>query len=554
MNGMRRAVGVAAWAGLAWITLLWRLGSFGLVGPDEPRYAAIAAGMLRHKDWITPRLWGSAWFEKPVLFYWLAGLSQALTQVGAAAARRPNAILAVILCAAMALFLRREHSARAGWLAGFMGLSSAFVIGFGRAATTDMTLTAPLTLALLAGYAWWQRRRPATLAWAAVALAVAALAKGPVAVALAGLILIPFAATQRRLRELPRLLQPLPLALFFLVAAPWYVALELRQPEFFRVFFLQHNLERFATNKFEHPQAWWFYLPVLLLAVFPWTGWLLLPLRSVAGRLRRRGWGGFWDGRDAGLKFYLGIWVLAPVLFFTLSRSKLPGYILPAIPAAIMLMAVRAAEAWPRLSRIAVGISAVLAGLIPAAVRLAPWALLPRAQRPLLGPLLRDPGVELLAGLTIFFLLLLALRRRTLAATAATCALVAAAVLALTQPPLSTAIDLAYSGRPLARSLAAQCQAGLPLRCGNVPIYMWHLNRSLQYGMQFGLEAALPEWPEWPETGLLPAQAIVITERSAAASFAAQYGMKLQIARMSRFLPSPEARPPWVVLRVGVQR
>lgn len=554
MNGMRRAVGVAAWAGLAWITLLWRLGSFGLVGPDEPRYAAIAAGMLRHKDWITPRLWGSAWFEKPVLFYWLAGLSQALTQVGAAAARRPNAILAVILCAAMALFLRREHSARAGWLAGFMGLSSAFVIGFGRAATTDMTLTVPLTLALLAGYAWWQRRRPATLAWAAVALAVAALAKGPVAVALAGLILIPFAATQRRLRELLLLLKPLPLALFFLVAAPWYVALELRQPEFFRVFFLQHNLERFATNKFEHPQAWWFYLPVLLLAVFPWTGWLSLPLRSVAGRLRRRGWGGFWDGRDAGLKFYLGIWVLAPVLFFTLSRSKLPGYILPAIPAAIMLMAVRAAEAWPRLSRIAVGISAVLAGLIPAAVRLAPWALLPRAQRPLLGPLLRDPGVELLAGLTIFFLLLLALRRRTLAATAATCALVAVAVLALTQPPLSTAIDLAYSGRPLARSLAAQCQAGLPLRCGNVPIYMWHLNRSLQYGMQFGLEAALPEWPEWPETGLLPAQAIVITERSAAASFAAQYGMTMQVARMSRFLPSPEARPPWVVLRVGVQR
>ncbi|MGH9518792.1 MAG: glycosyltransferase family 39 protein, partial [Terriglobales bacterium] len=308
---MKRVVGVAAWAALAWLALLWRLGSFGLAGPDEPRYAAIAAGMLRHKDWITPRLWGSPWFEKPVLYYWLAGLSQGVTHVGAAAARRPNAILAVILCAAMALFLRREHSARAGWLAGFMGLSSAFVIGLGRAATTDMTLTVPLTLALLAGYMWWQRRGAVTLAWAAVALAFAVLAKGPVAVALAALILIPFAATQRRLRDVWQLARPLPLALFFIIAAPWYIALELRQPEFFRVFFLQHNLERFATNKFEHPQAWWFYLPVLLLAVFPWTGWLLLPLQSAARRLRHRGWGGFRDGRDAALKFYLGLWVLA---------------------------------------------------------------------------------------------------------------------------------------------------------------------------------------------------------------------------------------------------
>lgn len=547
MKRLRRGTEVAAWAVLAWITLLWRLGSFGLSGPDEPRYAAIAAGMLRHGDWITPRLWGSPWFEKPVLYYWLAGISDRLTHVGAAAARRPNAILAVGLCAAMALFLRKEHSARAAWLAGFMGLSSAFVIGMGRAATTDMTLTVPLTLSLLAAYGWWQRRQTGVLAWAAVGLGLAVLAKGPVAIALAGMIVIVFAATQRRLRDLWNLLRPIPIALFFLVAAPWYIALELRQPEFFRIFFLQHNLERFATNRFEHPQAWWFYLPVLLLAVFPWTGWLWLPLRAAGTRLRRRGWRGFWDGRDAGLKFYLGLWVLAPVLFFTLSQSKLPGYILPAIPPAIMLMAIGAAESWPRLPGLAVGISAVLAGLIPAGVRLAPWALLPRGQRPALGPLLRDPGTELLAGVTIFLLLLLALRRRPLALTAATCALVAGAVLTLTHPPLSAEMDLAYSGRPLARSVQAQCQAGLPLHCGAVPLYEWNLNRSMLYGLQFELGSAIQEWPE---TGTLPAEAVVVTDRNAAAAFVARYGPKAKVERMSRFLPTPEAIPPWVVLRV----
>src|SRR6185437_12017526 len=144
----------AAWGALAWLMLLAGLGGFGLIGPDEPRYAAIAAAMARTQDWITPRLWGAAWFEKPVLYYWLAGLSQRLRGVSAAAARLPNAVLAIATIAALWWFLRRTHSARAGALAGFLGLTSVFIFGFGRAATTDMTLAAPLTLGLLALYLW----------------------------------------------------------------------------------------------------------------------------------------------------------------------------------------------------------------------------------------------------------------------------------------------------------------------------------------------------------------------------------------------------------------
>ncbi|MGH9393096.1 MAG: hypothetical protein ACRD1E_02925, partial [Terriglobales bacterium] len=85
---------LAAWAGLGWVMLLGGLGSFGLIGPDEPRYAAIAAAMARTHDWITPRLWGTPWFEKPVLYYWLAALADGMHGAGAAAARMPNAVLA----------------------------------------------------------------------------------------------------------------------------------------------------------------------------------------------------------------------------------------------------------------------------------------------------------------------------------------------------------------------------------------------------------------------------------------------------------------------------
>src|SRR6185312_8090065 len=96
---------VMGWSALAWVMLLHGLGSFGLVGPDEPRYAAIAAAMLHRHDWVTPWLWGAPWFEKPVLYYWLAAVTQGVFHVGAAAARLPNALLALLLSAGLGWYL-----------------------------------------------------------------------------------------------------------------------------------------------------------------------------------------------------------------------------------------------------------------------------------------------------------------------------------------------------------------------------------------------------------------------------------------------------------------
>jgi 4-amino-4-deoxy-L-arabinose transferase-like glycosyltransferase len=531
---LKKVGAIAGWCALAWVALLGGLGSFGFVGPDEPRYAAIARAMLRSHDFITPRLWGQPWFEKPVLFYWMAAASDWLrggaATASGAAARLPNAALAVALCAGLWWFLRRMHSARAGILAGFMGLTSTFVIGFGRAATTDLPLTAMLSFGLMGLYL--------DSAWAGVFLGLAALAKGPVAVVLAGIIWLAWrlngAVPQRgwTLRRIGGMA-----ALFAAVAGPWYIAVAVRNPTFVTIFFWQHNLERFATNRFEHPQAFWFYVPVMLLALFPWTGWLGLPLASVVRRWRRLGWRRAWDTSDIPLKAFLAFWVVVPVVFFSISRSKLPGYILPAVPGAIALIAVCASEAWDRFPRWPLAISAVLAGLIPAALRWAPvWQ--PRA-------MLADRPTLVLGAATVAVLMILALRRRTVALMAAMCILIGAAVGALTHRPLSGAIDLGFSGRPLAAVLGAQCEAGLPRTCGNVPLYTWQLDRGLVYGAEYYLKGELAAMPE----GAPPANAIVILPRRDLEAFVAQYGTRLRMANLSRFDDSG-GRQPWQAVRV----
>ena len=575
---------LVAWCGAAWLLLLRGLGSFGFVGPDEPRYASIAASMLHRGDWITPTLWGVPWFEKPVLYYWLAALSDGIRGVSTAASRLPNALLTLALCAAMGLFLLRLHSRRAGVLAAFMGLSTLFLFSFGRAATTDMTLTVPFALAMMALYlASGPPRaaaspsaspdtgalRPGWLASAAILLALATLAKGPVAVVLAALAWIGFAATQGSFRLFWRLITPRAISLFLLVTAPWFVLVELKNPAFFSLFFWQQNLERFATNRFEHPQPFWFYLPVLLLALLPWTGWLGLPLRAGWRRLRRLGWRRAWSGGDAPLPFYLGCWCAAPIVFFSLSHSKLPGYILPAIPAAVMLMAVAAAEAWDALPRWPLAVSAVLTALLPGVVALAPWFLLPRNLRRPLVSVLSEPAIAGLVGVTLAVLLLLLLRRRNTALVAATVILTAGAVLALTRAPLSDQLDARLSGRPLARQLIAACNGGLPEACGTTPLYVWHLKRGIRYGAQFSLHAAFTDWPladgntgsagaaAPPPSAHAPAHAILVLDRTALAEFATRFGADYHIRLQPQFALPPAGplgqapRPPWLVVDVS---
>ncbi len=314
----------------------WGLNDFGLVGADEPRYAQLAREMLARHDWITPVLGGKPWLEKPPLYYWQAIISYRIFGVSDWAARIPSAIDAMIMTIAIYLFLHRFRPGLA--LDGaLMTASTAAVIGFARAASTDMPLAAAFTFALLAWLAWYGSNERKYLALFYVFLGLATLAKGPVAPVLAGAVIATFALLTRDAKTLSRTLWIPGIVVFCLVALPWYVAVQLRNPDFFRIFIVQHNLARFGTNLYHHAQPIWYYAPVLLLALMPWT---ILVVDAIVEDAR---W--WWATRQAiasterALSAFLLLWLFLPILFFSISQSKLPGYILPAIPAGMLLLA-----------------------------------------------------------------------------------------------------------------------------------------------------------------------------------------------------------------------
>ena len=251
------------------------------------------------------------------------------------AARLPSAIL----CSLMIFFIYvwTRHFRRGMQLdAALITAASAIVIGFGRSASTDMPLTAMFTAAMLCWYGWYSNQNRGWLLGFYLFAGLGTLAKGPVAVLLAGLIIVVFAALRRDWRLILRTLWPAGILLYLAVTLPWFIAVQRANPEFFRTFFLQHNVERFSTNLYHHPQPFWFYLPVALLALVPWTVFVVAALVDAI-----RDWR-FSVQQPPGvedLRTYLTIWLLLPIAFFSLSQSKLPGYILPAIPAGTILLA-----------------------------------------------------------------------------------------------------------------------------------------------------------------------------------------------------------------------
>lgn len=332
----RRATDSLALIAFCGFLFLLGLQLIGLVGVDEPRYAQVAREMLARHDWVTPVLYGVPWLEKPPLYYWLAMLAyKGAGGVSDTAARLPVAVLSSLLIVFIYVWARRFRSGMQ-LDAALITCSAAAVIGFGRSASTDMPLTAMFTIAMLSWYGWYASQRRSWLLSFYLFIGLATLAKGPIAILLAGLVVVVFSALRRDLRLLLRTLWPIGIALYLAVVAPWFVAVQHANPQFFRVFFLQHNLERFSSNLYHHPQPFWFYVPVALLALAPWTVFIIAAVVDAV-----RGWRFSTQQPPAqeDLRTYLAIWFLIPIIFFSLSHSKLPGYILPAIPAGTILLA-----------------------------------------------------------------------------------------------------------------------------------------------------------------------------------------------------------------------
>jgi 4-amino-4-deoxy-L-arabinose transferase-like glycosyltransferase len=314
-----------------YVCLFSGLGAIGLVGPDEPRYAAIARAMAETHDWVTPRLWGTPWFEKPVLYYWAAGAAMRLFGVSEFSARLPSALAALLAVFAATWTALRSYGLGPAWYTLLMLPTSVAMIGFARAAGPDMLFAGFLTAAMAVAVEMLQTPRPGNLARVLFGffLGAAVLAKGPAAIVLAGGATLLWAAFSRQWRAAFQLLHPVVIAAFFVTALPWYILCALRNPDFLRVFLWQHNFERYLTPIFEHRQPLWFYAPIAFVGILPWVS-MLCTLPALM-----RHWRHLLDSPG----MYCGCWVAFPMLFFSFSQSKLPGYIIPAIPPLFVVLA-----------------------------------------------------------------------------------------------------------------------------------------------------------------------------------------------------------------------
>jgi 4-amino-4-deoxy-L-arabinose transferase-like glycosyltransferase len=483
----------------------------GLVGADEPRYAQVAREMLaahsqachevnakmvprslRPADLrasfhclaggtVTPILYGRPWLEKPALYYWRAMSFFKEFGISDWSARLPSSSGAFALIVLVFLHMRRFRMG--GHLdAALITASCLGVVSFARGASTDMQLAAPFCIGMLGWYAWYETGKKFWLFDLYFFGAAATLAKGPVAPFLALSIILLFAGLRREWSLLRRTIWWPGVTLYLVMVLPWYIAVQKRNPTFYRFFFIEHNLERFATNRYQHHQPFWYYLAVLLIALMPWT---VIAIRALVDsvevsiaewkvRHNPQRYLGHTRSGDAFPEF-LVLWTLFPILFFSFSGSKLPGYILPSIPPLTILTAdylnrVRR-EGLPKWL---LWSHAAICGVLVFVLVLAPQHM----QYETLVP----PRIWLFiaAAAAIFFgaMVFLIVRRWGIPQICNATLIPVLALLVFLLGFYGKELDLNYSARPLAREIQQQAP-GVPL------IAVESVKRDMDYGLAF---------------------------------------------------------------------
>ncbi|EAZ89330.1 ArnT family glycosyltransferase [Crocosphaera chwakensis] len=348
---------------ISFIAFIANLGSIGLMDKTEPMFVEAARQMVITGDWVTPYWNGETRFDKPPLTYWLVGLSFQLFGMNEWGARIPSALaaIAVVILGFYTLknfgFSRAKETTKtptklwfSAWIgAGIIALNP-FWIAWGRTGVSDMFLSSGIGLALLSfflGYGYSETSSKSYLGlsisrwwyigyWVFMALGV--LAKGPVALILPGLTVIVFLLYVGRfievVKETPWVLG---ITSFLIISVPWFILVTLEHgQEYISTFFGLHNVQRFTSVVSRHPGAWYYYLPVIMVGLLPWS--IYLPL--AIAKLR------FWERRkwiNSARSTHLGIfclsWFLVVLIFFSSSVTKLAGYVLPLIPAAAIIIA-----------------------------------------------------------------------------------------------------------------------------------------------------------------------------------------------------------------------
>src|SRR5258708_4172714 len=246
---------------LAGVALGWNLSGYRLFDPDEGRNAEVAREMAESRDYLVPHLDGLPYLDKPIVYFAAAAGLMELFGPSESAARLPAYIATLATVALLVWFARRRWGPDAGWLAGLSYATMVLPLAYARTAIFDSTLTLCTTASIL----WLFEEQPIP-AWAAIALGT--LTKGPLAIAIPLLVLVPHALATggavRRLFAWPGI------AVFTVIALPWFVAVSLRHPDFPQYVFVRETLQRVATRAFHRAAPFWYYLPIVPLAAFPW--------------------------------------------------------------------------------------------------------------------------------------------------------------------------------------------------------------------------------------------------------------------------------------------
>ena len=338
--------------GLAFLTFFAGLGRPAITDSDEAFYAQAGREMVESGDWVTPRYNGEYRFEKPVLFYWLVAIAYLPAGAGEFAARLPSALAGLGLVLIAFACARRWYDDETALLAGAVTATSFGYVAAARQALPDLALACFITAATWAAFeALAAPRPPGTRRWgwlaaAGAALAAAFLTKGPVGVVLPALAVGPPAVwrciTEGRSRTegagpfLARLAGEAGLLAVICVALtlPWFAAMTATHGvAYLDRFFIGENVARFATDRYQNdPRPFWFYLPIVIGGLFPWSPLMLVfrrPLRGMLARVRRMG----------STEVWLVLWALAPLVFYSLSVGKQPRYVLPVLPPLAILLA-----------------------------------------------------------------------------------------------------------------------------------------------------------------------------------------------------------------------
>jgi 4-amino-4-deoxy-L-arabinose transferase-like glycosyltransferase len=300
------------------IALGWNMSGYRLLEPDEGRNAEVAREMAQTNDYLVPHLDGLPYLDKPVVYFAAAAALMEVLGPTETAARLPAYLATIATIALLVWFARRRWGHLAGWTAGIAFATMPLTLAYAHTAIFDSTLSLCTTTAIIALF-----EGSVALGWAAMALG--AITKGPVAIAIVLMAIVPYSlATALPLR---RLVSWRALTAFAVVGLPWFLAVTARIPEFPRYAFVHETFERVTTGRFHRTGPVWYYLPILPVAAFPWT---------VPAWARLSAWRATWAARRdpaAREAIWLASWVLGPLVLFSLNQSKLPQYVLPLMPA-----------------------------------------------------------------------------------------------------------------------------------------------------------------------------------------------------------------------------